>query len=83
MAASGDAETIQAAAYAWPRRSSFTVTNAAVYRQILDFATLEESVWIIPGGSSGRPDNSHYQDQLVLWGKGELLPMAGTPGAAG
>lgn len=81
VAAGGDAETVQAAAYGWPRGSSFTVTNAAVYRQVLDFAALNESTWVIPGGASGRPDHPNYQDQLPLWGAGKLHPMIGTPGA--
>ena len=75
VSAAGDAETIQAAAYGWPRRSSFTVSNTAVYRQILDLGALEDSLWIIPGGASGRPKDPHYQDQLQLWGQDQLLPM--------
>jgi len=78
VSAGGDAETIQAAAYDWPRGNPFTVTNTAVYRQILDFAALDESLWVIPGGSSGRPEDPHYQDQLEIWGQGQLLSMAGT-----
>ena len=79
----GDSETIQAAAYGWPRGSSFAVTNTAVYRQILDFAALQESTWVIPGGASGRPDNVHFQDQLLLWGAGNLLSMEEQHGVGG
>ena len=79
VSAAGDAETIQAAAYDWPRGNPFTITNTAVYRQILDFRALEESLWVIPGGASGRPGAPHYEDQLRLWGQEQLLPMAGIP----
>ena len=79
----GDSEAIQAAAYGWPRGSSFAVTNTAVYRQILDFAALQESTWVIPGGASGRPDNVHFQDQLLLWGAGNLLSMEEQHGVGG
>lgn len=75
----GDAETIQAAAYGWRLGSPFTVTNCAVYRQVLDFSDLGASSWVIPGGASGRPDSSHYQDQLKVWGAGQLVMMRTSP----
>lgn len=77
VTAAGDAETVRAAAYGWPRNSPFNVTNTSVYRQILDFAALDESRWIIPGGACGSPESPHYQDQLPLWESGRLMPMSG------
>lgn len=74
----GDSETIQAAAYGWRPDSSFTVTNCAVYRQVLDFSDLSAASWIIPGGASGRDDSRHYEDQLKVWGAGELVTMSGS-----
>ncbi|KRE40258.1 hypothetical protein ASG74_16600 [Knoellia sp. Soil729] len=76
VSAGGDAETVQAAAYAWPRGSSFKVTNTAVYRQILDLGALEKSEWVIPGGASGDPGSPHYEDQLRIWAMDRLVPMA-------
>jgi penicillin amidase len=76
-AAAGDAETVRAAAYGWPRHTPFKVTNTSVYRQLLDFAALDESRWIIPGGACGSPHSPHYQDQLPLWESGRLIPMSG------
>lgn len=75
VTASGDAETIQAAAYGWKRGSSFTITNCSVFRQVLDMSDLEHSRWVIPGGASGRPGDPHYEDQLPLWAAGTLLPL--------
>lgn len=80
VSAGGDAETVQAAAYGWPRGSSFTVTNTAVYRQILDLGALDESQWVIPGGASGRPGTPHYEDQLRIWAMDMLVPMAAVDG---
>lgn len=74
----GDAETIQAAAYGWRPGSPFTVTNCAVYRQVLDFSELAASSWVIPGGAAGRHDSKHYEDQLKVWGAGALVRMRGS-----
>lgn len=71
----GDNETVQNASYDWPRGAPFTVTNCSVYRQVLDFADLANSKWVIPGGASGDPTSPHYADQLPIWQRHALLDM--------
>ena len=71
----GDNETIQNGAYGWAEGSPFDITNLSVYRQVLDFADLEGSGWVIPGGASGRPGDLHYADQLGAWAGHRLVPM--------
>lgn len=71
----GDNETIQNGAYGWEPGESFDITNLSVYRQVLDFAELGASGWVIPGGASGRPGTDHYADQLSVWQQHELVPM--------
>jgi len=73
--AGGDSDTVQNAAYGWRSGSPFTVTNTAVYRQILDLSAAQRDGWVIPGGGSGDPLDDHYDDQLEFWERGELLPM--------
>ena len=71
----GDADTIQNAAYPLTPGAAFPVTNTSVYRQVLDLHDLDQSTWVIPGGSSADPGSAHYDDQMATWGAGELLPM--------
>lgn len=47
------------------------VSSGASWRQVVDFARLDESVSVYPGGQSGDPASPHYDDQLALWAKGE------------
>jgi penicillin amidase len=71
----GDNETIQNGAYGWTEGTPYAITNLSVYRQVLDFADLSRSGWVVPGGASGRPDNAHYADQLEIWARHRLVPM--------
>jgi penicillin amidase len=41
----------------------------------VDLGNLHESLWIIPGGSSGDPLSPHYSDQLADWRDGRYHPM--------
>src|SRR3972149_6441171 len=45
------------------------------YRQIVDLGSLQQSLWVIPGGSSGDPLSRHYADQLPDWRHGRYHPM--------
>ncbi|HEY3368714.1 MAG TPA: penicillin acylase family protein [Symbiobacteriaceae bacterium] len=54
---------------------------APSYRQVVDFADLEASVCVLPGGQSGQPGSRHYLDLLPLWHQGELHPMIFGQGA--
>jgi penicillin amidase len=71
----GDNETIQNGAYGWVEGSPYPITNLSVYRQVLDFADLTRSGWVVPGGASGDPDSAHYADQLGIWARHLLVPM--------
>lgn len=45
------------------------------YRQIVDLGNRAQSLWVIPGGSSGDPLSPHYADQLTDWRHGRYHPM--------
>jgi penicillin amidase len=75
----GDNETIQNGAYGWVEGTPFPITNLSVYRQVLDFADLSRSGWVVPGGASGDPADPHYADQLDIWTRHRLVPIY--PGA--
>ena len=72
----GDADTIQAAGYAWQAGSPFTVTSLSVYRQVVDLADPGSASFVIPGGASGDPDSAHYGDQFERWAAHQRIPMA-------
>jgi penicillin G amidase len=72
----GDADTIQAAGYAWQAGTPFTVTSLSVYRQVVDLADPGTASFVIPGGASGDPDSAHYGDQFERWAAHERIPMA-------
>jgi penicillin amidase len=79
----GDNETIQNGAYGWAEGTPYSITNLSVYRQVLDFADLSRSGWIVPGGASGDPGDAHYADQLGIWARHRLAPMHPRSPAAG
>lgn len=74
----GDDDTVQHASYSLPRREPFRMLTCAVYRQVLDFADLSRSGWVIPGGSSAEHTSPHYGDQVPIWQHHQLLPMVPT-----
>lgn len=41
--------------------------NGASYRQIIDLADLDNSLFMIPMGQSGNPFSNHYDDLLQKW----------------
>jgi penicillin amidase len=71
----GDADTIQVGGWAWRAGSPFTVLSLSVYRQVVDLASPSTASYVIPGGSSGDPENSHFGDQLAVWAEHRRLPM--------
>jgi penicillin amidase len=73
----GDADTIQAAAYAWRQGSPFTVTTLSVYRQVVDLADPASGSYVIPGGASGDPASPHFSDQFPLWASHQRIAMPG------
>jgi penicillin amidase len=51
------------------------------YRQIIDLADLDASVFILPLGQSGQWMSGHYSDLLQDWNEGRYRPLRFTPGA--
>lgn len=75
----GDGMTVNVAAY--PLSRPFEPLVGPVYRQIVDLESPRDSLWIIPGGSSGDPLSPHYSDQLEDWRQGRYHSMDPSPDA--
>ena len=52
-----------------------TVTSLSVARYAYDPSNWEDSLWIVPLGSSGHPGSEHYADQSETWRKVKMIPM--------
>ena len=52
-----------------------TVTSLSVARYAYDTTNWEDSLWVVPLGSSGHPGSPHYHDQSETWRKVEMVPM--------
>lgn len=59
----------------WYRPSDWVMYHGPSYRQIIDLADPQRSVFIIAGGQSGNWLTAGYDDQIPLWRAGEHLPM--------
>jgi penicillin amidase len=60
------------------------VEAGASWRMIVDFAHLDRTIGIYPGGQSEDPASAVYDDQVAFWAKGEYLPLPfGGVGAQG
>ncbi len=70
----GDADTPHQSAYV-SHRPFMAAGWAPSYRHLLDFADLNRSKSVHPGGQSGQPGSKHYMDLFPLWYKGEYHPM--------
>ncbi|GGS88703.1 penicillin acylase family protein [Streptomyces chromofuscus] len=44
-------------------------------RYVWDLARREDSLWVVPLGTSGVPGSAHHRDQLPLWTRGDLVPV--------
>jgi penicillin amidase len=53
----------------------------ASLRAVIDVGNWDDSRFALPGGQSGNPFSTHYDDLLPLWLKGEGVPIAWSPGA--
>ena len=60
----------------------FTNVHAAGYRGVYDFADPDSSVFVVATGQSGHPLSRFYDDQSVLWRRGEYIPMSLDPDLA-
>ncbi|MSU89954.1 penicillin acylase family protein [Rhodobacteraceae bacterium 2CG4] len=56
--------------------------HASVFRAVVDFADPESSVFITSTGQSGHVLSRHYDDQALLWRRGEYISMALDPAVA-
>ena len=52
-----------------------TVTSLSVARYSYDTSDWDNSLWVVPLGSSGHPGSPHYSDQSETWRKVEMVPM--------
>ena len=52
-----------------------TVTSLSVARYSYDPSNWENSLWVVPLGSSGNPGSHHYADQSETWRKVKMIPM--------
>ena len=52
-----------------------TVTSLSVARYSYDMADWDNSLWVVPLGSSGHPGSPHYCDQSETWRRVEMVPM--------
>lgn len=50
-------------------------THGASYRQIVDLANMDNSLFVFSLGQSGNVFSAHYNDLSPLWRDGELIPM--------
>ncbi len=66
----GDAFTVNATG-----GSGLQQTHGASYRQILDFADWDRSVFTSTPGQSGQPGSPHYGNLLELWQQYEYAPL--------
>ncbi len=79
IAHGGDRYTVNVGIY---RPEDFRMFWGPSYRELVDLARPEKSLFIHPMGQSGNVLSRHYADLLPLWARGEYLPMrAGKPRA--
>ncbi len=79
VAHGGDRYTVNVGIY---RPEDFRMYWGPSYRELVDLAHPERSLFIHPMGQSGNVMSRHYADLLPLWARGAYLPMrAGEPKA--
>ena len=59
-----------------PEHGTFRQTHGASYRQVVDLANPNDSVFIGSLGQDGNPLGAHAADQQPRWIAGEYLPMS-------
>jgi penicillin amidase len=69
LALGGSAATVSKAEYALSK--PYDVTAGPSMRMIVDLASPQYSLSVIPGGQSGQPFSPHYKDQVELWRSGK------------
>lgn len=71
----GDGNTVNAAFFR-PQLPLNDYSAGPSWRMILDLSDWDASQGVIPGGQSGHPAASHYDDQIPLWRAGQYHPLA-------
>lgn len=74
IASGGDRFTVNVAS-SFKSWNDYQQRHAAQYRQIIDFADLAASRWVVAPGQGGDPKKPHYDDLLTRWQRIEYLPM--------
>ncbi len=59
----------------WYRPEDWVMYHGPSYRQLIDMADPEGSLFVLAGGQSGNWLSPGYADQLPLWQRGDYLPM--------
>jgi penicillin amidase len=81
----GSATTIAAFGGGWrgesPSQKTRPVSFGPSMRWVTDLADGDRTLAVLPGGQSGHPFDEHYDDQLPLFLRGELRPVAWSPAA--
>ena len=70
---SGDGDTPLQGGYS--PAAPATVTSLSVARYSYDTANWDDSLWVVPLGSSGHPGSPHYHDQSEAWRQVKMRPM--------
>jgi penicillin amidase len=70
---SGDGDTPLQGGYS--PSAPATVTSLSVARYSYDPSNWENSLWVVPLGSSGHPGSHHYADQSETWRQVKMIPM--------
>jgi penicillin amidase len=70
---SGDGDTPLQGGYS-PANPN-TVTSLSVARYSYDPSNWDDSLWVVPLGSSGHPGSEHYADQSETWRQVKMIPM--------
>jgi len=71
----GTEEVIDNKAFDFNDEGLYKVTAGPSTRRIIDFSDVENSISILPTGQSGNPFSEHYDDQAVMYNKGEFRKM--------
>ena len=71
----GDSQTISQAQRSL-KIPTYNPTGIANLRMVLDVGEWEDNTFVLAGGQSGNPFSRHYDDQLLLWQRGEGVTLA-------
>jgi penicillin amidase len=74
LAVGGSTCTVSKAEYSLSK--PYDVTAGPSMRMIVDLASPQYSLSVIPGGQSGQPFSPHYKDQVELWRSGKYRRVA-------